>query len=149
MWYPEAIKREGPTWKIQAGTNTVSGVVMHSAEGWTGGNWFEITRPGRQSGWHFFNRTDGVLEQHYSLDSIVTNAGAWANANLIAIENEGVAGTQLTEEQIESSRKFIYWLGEQRGWKPERGKTMFQHNDAGVMGAATACPSNRIPWDRY
>jgi N-acetyl-anhydromuramyl-L-alanine amidase AmpD len=99
-----------------------------------------------QVSWHFTVLKDGAVWQHYGLDSSCWHAGNRANnARLIGIEHEGKAGEPLTEAQTQASVSLVRWIAATQGWPLERHTRLLEHNEV----YATACPSGRIPWERY
>lgn len=148
LWYPRAVRREGPAFKVR-GLNTVTAFVGHSAEGWRAGLHSELDRLDRGAAWHCSVLTDGTVEQHYPFDAALWHGGsARANFEMIGVEHEGVAGQLLTKAQGEASVKLARWLDEEYQWGGlERGRTLFEHNE--VSDLITSCPSNRIEWQYY
>lgn len=155
LWYPGALKHFGPAWKNRGSTNSAEGVVWHSAEGSWGGLQYELARSDRSAAWHFSCRKDGTLYQHYPLNAVLYHAGDWGddqdgadgNGETIGIEFEGVAGEQLTPQQIRTATKFVAWLAPQAGWTPKRtavGRNQWEHRELSNLG--TSCPSDRMPW---
>lgn len=141
---PFAIWEQDHTPNLYMGDNGVQGVVLHSAEGYRDGLWVGIQNPGVS--WHFSILYDGSIWQHHPLTARVWHAGsAFGNFNLIGIEHEGVNGEPLTPLQLAASKRLVKWIAEQGQWKPERGKTLFEHNEL----SSTTCPNGRIPWAEY
>lgn len=147
MICPFAIWEPGPTANTYAGDNPGTGVVLHSAEG----RWSDTYRPPdtmKQQGvsWHFTVEQDGSLWQHMPMTARAWHAGStYGNFNLIGIEHEGVKGEPLTPLQLQASVRLVKWIAGERGWKPERGKTLFEHREL----SQTTCPNDRIPWEAY
>ena len=148
--YPEAIWEQGPDYKYYDAMHAVFEVVCHSMEGWMAGARSRIhgSGPLNQASWHFSITKDGTVYQHYPLTASTWHAGStWATTPLIGIEHEGRAGEPLTEAQVEASVRLVKWIAQWAGWKPERLKNLWEHNE--VSASPTACPSNRIPWEKY
>ena len=144
MRYPEAIWYPDPTPNVYSGVNPAAGVICHSAEGYRNGLWIGIEQP--SVSWHFSILYDGSVWQHHDLTSRVWHAGsAWGNQNLIGIEHEGLIGEPLTPAQVKASVTLTRWIARQGGWRMERGKTLFEHNEV----SSTSCPNDRIPWEAY
>lgn len=163
-WYPGAIRRLGPTWKVGYSfvgeSGPKRGDTKHSAEGWWPGIHSALDGPDRKS-WQFTIGYDRV-EQHYPrrahcwhAGDVDDDGGVAANIDLDGIEHLGMAGTPLTAYQIEETAKLSYWLAEQEerdtferfdGWSPDEAGLwlLVEHNE--VSDYPTACPSNRIIW---
>ena len=156
-WYPDAIVRAGPAWKQMAGRNPNKGAVLHSAEGPAGGLEFELQRADRGAAWHFSILKTGLVEQHYPIDAVIGHSGDWGkdqdgangNGELIGIEHEGVAGEDLTREQLMASIALVRWLAQQGRWEPSREapRTLWEHRE--LSDAGTLCPSGRIRWEDF
>ncbi len=135
------------------------GDVKHSAEGWRTALRSIIVNG--QKSWHFTVLTDGVIWQHFPIDRHCWHAtdtddddGVKANLDLVGIEHEGVAGQELTAEQVQSTVEISRFCAEQynRDSNYTRhpiysadGWALVEHNEVG--NTPTACPSDRIPWD--
>jgi N-acetyl-anhydromuramyl-L-alanine amidase AmpD len=166
LWMPEAVRFSGSDSKIGydfGSHGPKRGDVKHSAEG---DNWSVmhalLTGPARKS-WHFTIGYDRI-EQHYPIDANCWHAGdadddgaVNANRDLIGIEHLGVAGTPLTEWQIEATVRVTQFCADQWGFAkfgryPVAGAiaqhiwTLAEHTE--LSDTYTACPSGRIPWDR-
>jgi N-acetyl-anhydromuramyl-L-alanine amidase AmpD len=141
--YPLAISHPGSPSKTYPSVNARLGAICHSAEGS-----LAALLNGIDNGpfsWHFSVAKDGRVFQHYPLESHCWHAGSRdGNRETIGIEHEGVAGEPLTEPQIAASVALCRWLRDVCNWQTLEGR-LFEHNKF----SATACPSNRIPWDRY
>lgn len=143
--YPLAVDRPGPTWKVWPDTNRKEGVVAHSLEGSGLAGMSQLVGTVQVS-WHFTVLKDGSVWQHYPLEASCWHAGSRAqNVRLIGIEHEGKAGEPLTEPQAQASVSLVRWLAAECGWPLERHTRLLEHNEV----YATACPSGRIPWERY
>ena len=137
------------------------GDVKHSAEGWWPYLKFLIQSPLALKSWHFTVRLDGTTWQHYPLNVHCWHAGDTdddddirANIELIGIEHEGMAGTELTAEQVQAtvaiSRYCAEYFDRSAAYarfpvQPADGWTLVEHNE--VSNAYTACPSDRVPWN--
>lgn len=149
MWYPQAIVRPGPAWKLWADTNSRRGAILHSAEGYEGGLWSQLDGPAQVS-WHFSILQNGDVLQHFGIDQSPWHAGNKAgNTSLIGIEHEGITGEPLTPPQLNASRALVRWLADECGWTASRqpGRmTLFEHRE---INPQTTCPNGRIPWVAY
>lgn len=91
------------------GMGQIRGLVLHIMEGSIEScdNWFH--NPTAQVSAHFGNAKDGRLFQW-----VDTENKAWAeadgNPNWISVENEGVAPTQLTPQQLENAAQLFAWV---------------------------------------
>ena len=157
-WYPDASRVLGPASKRLPGANPAAGVVCHSAEGYRAGLHAvlrETSGAKARTAWHFSVMQDGSVEQHYPITAVLGHCADWGgdadgvdgNGTLVGIEHEGVAGEPLTEAQRESSVALVGWIARERGWIPERRKTLWEHRE--ISDTGTACPSDRIPWAYY
>lgn len=178
QWCPFAVRMDGPSVDASSRPikfgysyseperyHPKRGVTNHSAEGWKDGTIGVIFGP-RDASFQFFDDVDGVLYQFYPVDADCWHAGdadndggVAANIDTVGVEHAGLAGQPLTEPQYQTSLRLYKWLAETRGWgQPTLYKrngtpaewavaTMFEHN--WVSDAYTACPSERIPWQRY
>jgi len=145
MRYPNATWRPGPPEKVNLQPRLGKGAVLHSMEGSLGAALGELDRPSRRASWHFSNPKQGPLLEHYDIGAVTWHAGYEANCKYVGIEHEGVAGEPLTESQIANDVALLRWLAQQEGWVGfKRHVTLFEHSEF----MATACPSNRIPWER-
>ena len=147
-WLDWAERKPGPHFKVNGGLSPVSGFVAHSAEGYEAHIMNVLLDPNRQASWHFTNLYDGRLWQHYPIQAQCWASGAGQpNNNWPAMEHEGVAGQILTAAQVATTARVIKELSALKGWKPERQVTLWEHREMVRFGAAaTACPSDRIPW---
>lgn len=163
LWYPGAIRRDGPAWKVGysfAGeSGPKRGEVKHSAEGYWPGIYSRLDGSDRAS-WHFTVGYDRV-EQHYPLTAHCWHAGdvdddgaVAANVDFIGIEHLGVAGQPLTPYQLDATSEISLWAMERAGFVrvsryagayPDRPTWLLaEHRE--VSDVPTACPSWRIPW---
>lgn len=156
-WFDWMIRDPAPDWKQNGGTNTIKGVVPHSAEGY-----WPYLRDGdgmlfsnARSSWHFSNLKDGRCFQHYPVWSQCWTSGSgYPNNNFVAWENEGVQGEPFTQQQTDNCIRIIRELSALGGWKPRRptaagdfAATMYEHNECQRWGSKyTQCPSGRVPW---
>ena len=151
LWYPAAIKDEGPAAKRHGYFKPKTGVVFHSAElSWSGMRRVLHQPPHQYAfAWHWSNPKTGPLVQHYATSAIVWHA-AGGNTKLIGVENEGYVGEALTDSQVENLIGLSAWLVKVCAWqalsRSGPTKTLWEHNE--VPGSNTACPSGRIPWHR-
>lgn len=148
---------------FNAGYNPVSGIVFHSAEGWTQTLLSPTSQWGYYSAeypWHFSNLLDGRLIQHYPLTVRCWHGSAF-NDSYVGIEHEGVSpeagkGPLLNDAQIANDRLIIAEVSAWKGWKPKRPvysgdktATLYEHKETVWFGGtSTSCPNNRIPWDK-
>lgn len=142
-WVDWAVRQDGPANKVYSDINHNLGIVCHSMEGWLSGSLAELMKPSRQASWHFSNSLSGVLYQHYPLTASCWASGSWnANISYVAIESEGVAGTPLTQPQVDTALRLFKELG-----FTERGVNVFEHNEVATKwtpnAGPTACPSGR------
>jgi len=101
--------------------------------------------------WHFSVLQNGTVYQHYPLETIAWHAGFMADLAYIGVEHEGGplgprVSQLLTKPQYQSTlrltrelRRLLPHLG-----PPSRETNLREHKEF----MATACPSERIPWDR-
>ena len=155
-WFTWAERDPGPLDKTNGGTNTIAGVVPHSAEGYAPLLMQLVHDEARRASWMASNLKNGRFIQHYSVYAQTWTSGAgYPNNNFVAWENEGVEGEPLTPQQTTNIVRVIRELSALGRWKPRRpadGKdktaTLYEHRECVRWGAeATACPSGRIPWD--
>src|SRR3990167_5801594 len=144
VYYPQAVQLliQGKTW----GDHNKLGVICHSAEGYWACMEQILQDSNSRKSWHFSIVKDGTVYQHYNILDSPWHAGHQiANQDLVGIEHEGRVGEPLTTPQLESSIELVKWLSEQLGFSLVRGHGLYEHNEF----TNTACPSGRIPWDRY
>lgn len=146
-WVDWAIRRPGPTWKVYEGVNKTDGLVCHSMEGWWDGSWSELNKPSRQASWHWSNCVDGKFYQHYPIFACCwANGGYEANTRFVAVESEGLAGTPLSDLQVQNMMRLTEDLND-FGLTIMRGITLFEHNEVATRwepnAGPTACPSHR------
>ena len=154
--------------------NTATVYIPHSAVGdsywaWRDGRLWNMARdtqgnftPAGRASIHGWINKDGSVIQHYPIWTSCWSSGSFRiNANAVAFENQGGADTPatvsepLTEAQLAVNVRIIKELSEHVGWIPQRPLTTFdlraslyEHRECTRFhAAATACPSNRIPWD--
>lgn len=151
-WFTWAERVPGHPKKVNGGTNPAIGFIGHSAEG--GENYLrdnpsQAPEVGGRKSWHLSNLTDGGFLQHYPITARCWASGSpYPNDNFVAMESEGMAGTPLNEAQIANASRALKELSELQGWTPQRLVTVWEHREATRWGSlATACPSNRYPWD--
>lgn len=165
-WFDWAIRDPGYPGGVNGGVNPVKGIVPHSAEGdflslehLHDFHWSRATAPPNQrASWGATVLTDGYLVQHYPIYAQTWTSGcAYLNNNFFAWENEGRAGQPLTDGQNATNIRMIRELSALKGWKlrrpinsADKNATAYEHNESVRFGgAATACPSGRIPWSLY
>lgn len=146
LWYPGALRRDGPHLKVWPDCNRVEGVICHSMEGSIAAALVELDRADRQASWHFSVQANGLVQQHYPLTASPWHAGSYTqNIRLVGIEHEGRAGEPLTGPQETASVALVRWIAAEAGWSLERHTRLLEHNEV----YATACPSGRIDWSKY
>lgn len=155
-WFPKATRRDGPPVKTgyfgipSRPLDQIKGLVGHSMEGPLSAAIGELENLNRQASWPFSNPKVGPLIEHYSLEKICwTNGSVQSNVMFVGVEHEGVAGELINLNQRQNLADLLLWLNQTcpniKGW--ERGRSLFEHREMTAYGsAATACPSNRIPW---
>ena len=126
-------------------TNGVKRVIIHSAEGYRAGMFGVLDGP-RQASWHFSPMRNGEVYQHISTGNIAWGGGSFeANDGSIHIEEEGVAGEELTPAQYSSTITLLIWIFQgYRLGTPSRETNLREHNEF----TDTNCPSGRILWAR-
>lgn len=149
-WYPGPLDKQGYT---GLAVNECRGVICHSMVGSAASALARLEGPDRAS-WHFSVLQNGTVLQHYESNAVTWHAGSmrW-NGRLIGIEHEGGAEPNVSEpltlSQLTASVLLVRWLSQTHGFALTRditlGRTLYEHNDV----YQTACPSGRIPWDRY
>jgi hypothetical protein len=110
MHFPRAIFR-GPIANMspKGMQHPIKGLVLHIMEGsiTSADNWFRD--PKSQASAHFGNAKDGRLWQWVDTDD-----KAWAevagNPRWLSIENEGIAPTSLTPQQLENVAELLAWM---------------------------------------
>lgn len=150
MRYPPAIWR--PTDKHgykKDDTCLGLGIVAHSMEGSLAAAFGELDRLDRQASWHFSVAKNGDVYQHIDTENISYASGSYeANRRFWSIEHEGRAGEPLEPPQRVATTGLMGWLLGLKDLAPVRRQTLHEHNEMTAFGAAaTACPSNRIPWN--
>jgi N-acetylmuramoyl-L-alanine amidase len=148
-WFDWAERVPYPSWKLDPGVNPGAGVIAHSAEGYERYLREYAQDQTRRASWCLSNLYSGHLLQHYPITAKCWASGSrYPNGNLVAIESEGIMGQRLNAAQVLTVVRVIREISELRGWKPERGVTLWEHREATRWGSdATACPSGRYPWD--
>lgn len=130
----------------------ISGEVKHSAEGTRAGMLAVLDGPDQKS-WTFSLYSIALPDQHYPLEAIAWAAGSpGANIPYVQLEHEGYAGQPLTDTQLHYTTRItaaIRRLTAAGQTPPTRRLNLWEHNEcvARYGGAATACPSGRIPWN--
>ena len=152
------IWRHGPAAKAGYGVSRThafkDGIVEHSAEGYEAGMMMVLDGSQYIQSWHASIMKDGRLLQHYRWDTICYHAGNRPmNERKIGVEHEGIAGEPLTEAQIVTSVGLARELSRTFGFPMARGVGLHEHNEVVTLynpnAGPTACPSGRIPWERY
>ena len=153
QWAPFATRFDGPHDKHgypgQVEPLPKLGAVYHSMEGSMSAGLAVLANPARRASWTFSNPKVGELLQHYRMgDHTWTSGSQEANVKFVGVENEGVAGEPLTDTQVDNLVELTVWLAQQNEWPDvERLFQLWEHNEMTRFGsAATACPSDRIPW---
>lgn len=152
-WYPDAIQHPGAPDKgegYDGRANICGGAVLHSMEGWIASALRRVENAAERVSWHFSIDQQGVVYQHYPVEAVCFHAGdRWANEHYIGVEHEGMVGMPLTPAQLAASVRLVRWLAREFGWvlgvEPFRVPHLHEHNEF----FATACPSDRIPWEHY
>lgn len=128
----------------------IKGEVKHSMVGSFTAAMARLNGPDLAS-WTFSVTKIGEIYQHYPLEAVTWHGGGpEVNQSYIGVEHEGgPPGNEsepLSEPQYQATlaltqelRALLPHLG-----PPSRLTNLREHNEL----AATACPSNRIPWDR-
>jgi len=172
-WFDWMRREPGPPDKVYSQPNAVDFYVAHSAVGYYGG-WanrlFSTARDasGRYTayaavsthGWIPYN---GACIQHYPLTASCWASGSRAaNTRGVAFETEGGAPGRESEPLTEAQKQALLrilgdiaaWKGvSNRYWRRPAGAndldaTLYEHRECVRFGSgATACPSDRIPWD--
>lgn len=152
-WIDWAIRKPGPANKVNAGTNQVYGIFLHSAEGYEQGLWSQLANA--PVSWHLTNLFDGRLYQHYPLTARCWHATA-ANQSYVGMEHEGrvLVEPTLTDAQIRTAVKVIQeikakyiWLARRPNSAIDTSHTLWEHKEVVRLGgSSSACPSGRIPW---
>ncbi len=153
-WLDWAIRLPGNPAHVNGGVNEAKGIFLHSAEGYAD-NLLDLAVYGPLS-WHASNLMDGRVFQHFPFTAQCWHATA-ANNRYVGMENEGVytRETTLNEAQIVNAVRVIKDLSAWKGWTPNRPSdpktiayTLWEHREVPRLGgSATACPSDRIPWN--
>ena len=151
------IQRPGPAAKTGYGVSRIhakDGIVEHSAEGYEAGMLMVLDGSQYIQSWHASIMKDGRLLQHYPWNTICYHAGNRPmNERKIGVEHEGIAGEPLTEAQIVTSVSLARELSRTFGFPMARGVGLHEHNEVVTLyspnAGPTACPSGRIPWERY
>ncbi len=153
LWYPRAIRRDGPAGRVSGPRTPKYGAIYHSMVG--------KVRPAQTGhSWQFSVFKNGTVEQHYPVTAWCWHSGdrddpagdITNNRDLFGIEHEGgPIGNEsepLTARQLAATIDLTAWAiaeghisnlsrsGDRRG--------LWEHNE--IPEASTACPSNRIPW---
>lgn len=158
IWCPFAIRRlplgdakEKHGGYVSPEPHRKAGIVCHSMEGSMVAALGELDKVTRRASWTFSNPKVGPLYQHFPLNYDTWASGsAEANQRYTSCEHEGKVGEPLNENQIANDVMLFRWLAEVQEWPGyRRGKELWEHKEAVAVygGGATACPSDRIPWN--
>ena len=155
IWLPSCVRDPGPSSNLDGYNpatvpggdnpfgNQMTGVVLHSAEGYFGATAPSAVMRARGNSWCITIYQNGHRVQSYPLEALTWHAGPKANYRYIGIEHEGVAGQPLTGPQQDSQIIVLNEIRDIRGWaNVQRGINGFEHNEF----MATSCPSGRILW---
>ena len=154
LWYPQAIRRDGPAGRVSGPPQEKHGAIYHSMVG--------KARP-QQTGnsWQFGVFKDGLVEQYYPVTAWCWHSGdrddpgsdITNNRDLFGIEHEGgPVGNEsepLTARQLAATIELTKWalaeghIHDLTRTGPHRG--LWEHREV----RATACPSERFTpiWD--
>jgi len=154
LWYPPAIRMDGPAPKTGYANAGIYkrqhiGALYHSMEGERGGA-YSVLFSTVQSSWHMTLLYTGVFVAHYPLDAVCWHANCIFGNMKVGVECEGRAGEPLTRFQVEALAEFTAWLAAEEGWPAIKfPDPLWEHSMMIDYGApyATACPSGRIPWE--
>ncbi|MFE9340878.1 N-acetylmuramoyl-L-alanine amidase [Streptomyces sp. NPDC007063] len=145
----------GATWRPIAvnftnnGQAEVRGVVVHIMAGTLSGtdSWFRNSKARASS--HFGTGKGGALYQW-----VDTSDRAWAqaagNGSWLSVENEGVGGDRLTDDQLDANALVLAWAHERYGVPLQvatspSGRGLGYHAMGGsAWGGHTSCPGSRI-----
>ena len=94
--------------------NPLHGVVLHIMQGTENSSFSWFNRAGTKVSAHFGNPRHGHLEQFVSIDD-VAYAQMSGNRDRISVENEGVAGQDLPNDQVNNVGALFGWLCRYRG----------------------------------
>lgn len=131
------------------GQTKVLGLVLHIMEGTLEGSesWFNNSKA--QASSHFGTGKDGELRQW-----VDTKDRAWAqsagNTTYLSIENEGYAGDELTDKQLESVAQTFAWVVKEYGVpyavanKPGDKGLAYHGMGGAAWGGHTGCPGPKI-----
>jgi hypothetical protein len=150
MNYPTAHAVPGPPAKQNGGINRCTGVVCHSMVGSYAAALGELKNPERRASWHYSVLQNGAVIAHYADEAQTWHAGSAFNNFTIGIEHEGGLGPYnepLTPRQTDASVSLVRWLAQAHGFPLVRQKGLWEHRE--VSDKPTACPSGRIPWEKY
>lgn len=146
---PGATWRPIPTNYTRGGQSSVRGVVVHIMAGTLAGtdSWFRNSRARASS--HFGTGKGGALYQW-----VDTSDRAWAqaagNGSWLSVENEGVGGDRLTDDQLDATARVLAWAHERYGVPLQvatspSGRGLGYHAMGGsAWGGHTSCPGSRI-----
>src|SRR3990167_3900787 len=156
--------------KVYSQTNACNGFIPHSQEGYANSRNSRLfsLRTVIVNGalrysdyaagsWNVYLPKQGLAIQHYPFTaSCWTSGGPYPNTHFSTCETEGMAGEPVTEDQYNNLLRILREHSQEYGWTPKRpvnpgdvGASLYEHTECVRWGsAATACPSNRIPWQR-
>lgn len=158
MRYPLARWEPAPVFKTYQEPNKMLGVVCHSSEGYKSAMRKRLYDVNQPYSWHFSVYQDGTVEQALEIEASAWHGGnKKVNTSLVGIEHEGVAGEPLTEPQEAASVALVRWLALECHFSlkrpPEPSCGLWEHNEVVEWiipnAGPTACPSGRIPWEKY
>lgn len=170
-WLEWAERMPGPADKKYTEGNAATGYIAHSAVGYLHG-WlsrlYSLDRgadgrytPNAAASVHGWIAYDGHVIQHYPMTASCWASGSrYPNTHFIAFENEGGHAPHdepLTPAQVAANVRIIRELAQWKQWpaitRPGSALAvdaqLWEHRECNRFGSApTACPSDRIPWDR-
>lgn len=113
-WFDWAIRMPGNPAHVNGGVNPVTGIVLHSAEGYAD-NLLNLAVNGPLS-WHLSNLMDGRVFQHFPLTAQCWHATKF-NPDYVGMENEGVFTVErsLNQAQIDNAARVIREIMEWKG----------------------------------
>lgn len=158
MRYPLADYQPAPLFKTYQEVNKVLGVVLHSMEGGWDAARRRLMDNNQPVSWQFSVLKDGTVIESYPVESSCWHGGnKKVNTSLVGIEHEGVAGEPLTGPQEAASVALVGWLAQECHFAlkrpPEPSCGLWEHQEVVEWivpnAGPTACPSGRIPWEKY
>jgi hypothetical protein len=125
------------------------GLVLHIQQGKEAGTFGWFNNPKSKVSAHFGNPKRGRMEQFVRIDDIAY-AEVAGNRDWVSVENEGFAGQDLTDSQVNNVAGLLGWLRWNRGVPLKLANSP---NDFGLgfhamggrpWGGHPACPGPRI-----